>query len=164
MIEYDDQPQALHYRGKVNSMPPTHPRPVGHQGECSTIEAQQWREKPGLQVHDERDPPHSQRYDTLGQEHLGLGPGHINAYNPYEEQHHRPPGSEVYPNQLPASPSTLPGASNPIQRPMSRNRSSATPVPCLGRSPALVDCPSCGIPAMTRTSYEIGNTTQYVSA
>lgn len=40
----------------------------------------------------------------------------------------------------------------------------ATPLASLNRSPAPVDCPSCGERAMTVTSFESGNTTQYVDA
>ena len=39
---------------------------------------------------------------------------------------------------------------------------SATPIAALNRSPAPVDCPSCGQRALTITNLEVGNTTQLV--
>jgi lipopolysaccharide-induced tumor necrosis factor-alpha factor len=41
-----------------------------------------------------------------------------------------------------------------------RQYQNATPLQVLGRGAAPVDCPSCGVRAMTRTNYEVGNTTQ----
>jgi hypothetical protein len=38
----------------------------------------------------------------------------------------------------------------------------AAPIAALGRSPAPVDCPSCGQRALTTTSFVVGNTAQYV--
>lgn len=139
---------------------------IQYNAESSSVEkpSAQWRENrhASLQIQNENYRPESGQYATRfegypGAEHPGQSTGHdqcLHSPRP-EEDGLWPPTS--YSSTLSAKPI------GPSQTPMSTNRGIATPLSCLSRAAAQVDCPNCSHRTMTNISYEVGNTTQYVT-
>lgn len=71
--------------------------------------------------------------------------------DPYAQQQQPPPQAHINPAQM-AQPTTPGAATHQFQTSM--------PLSALSRSPAPVDCPSCGQRALTSVQYESGDNAQ----
>ncbi|RDK41182.1 hypothetical protein M752DRAFT_284670 [Aspergillus phoenicis ATCC 13157] len=157
-----NQEELLQYRGTMTAKFPQSAGQIQYNAESSSVEkpSAQWRENrhASLQIQNENYRPESGQYATRfegypGAEHPGQSTGHdqcLHSPRP-EEDGLWPPTS--YSSTLSAKPI------GPSQTPMSTNRGIATPLSCLSRAAAQVDCPNCSHRTMTNISYEVGNTT-----
>ncbi|KAH8656210.1 LITAF-like zinc ribbon domain-containing protein [Tricladium varicosporioides] len=70
------------------------------------------------------------------------------------------PQGQPMPMQMQPQPMGIPQQQQPMQmKPGQRTYQNATPLASLGRSPAPIDCPTCGQRSMSRIEYIVGNTT-----
>ncbi|KAK2685479.1 hypothetical protein V3481_010684 [Fusarium oxysporum f. sp. vasinfectum] len=77
-----------------------------------------------------------------------------------QQQELFPPQSVTYPGQQRVVATGM-NAAQVVQTPFVRPPCwTAAPIAALGRSPAPVDCPSCGQRGLTVTNFIVGNTTQ----